>query len=97
MKCVIWRPSVIAGGVAEPFEGWTDTLSAAGAPMLVISLGLVSRLHVKGANNFDMVPVDYVTNGLLIATANASQTDELLGIYNCATSHVNPLNSLVFL
>ena len=83
--------------MAEPFEGWTDTLSAAGAPMLVVSLGLVSRLNMEGLNHFDMVPVDYVTNGLLIATANAGQTNELLGIYNCGTSHVNPLNSLVFL
>ena len=65
--------------------------------MLVISLGLVSRLNMEGVNNFDMIPVDYVTNGLLIATANAGSSDELLGIYNCGTSHVNPLNSKKFI
>lgn len=83
--------------MSEPFEGWTDTLSAAGAPMLVVSLGLVSRLNMDGLNRFDMVPVDYVTNGLLIATANAGSSDEILGIYNCGTSHVNPLNSRDFI
>ena len=94
---MIWRPSVIAGGMSEPLEGWTDTLSAAGAPMLVVSLGLVSRLNMEGLNHFDMVPVDYVTNGLLISTAYAGSSDQVLEIYNCGTSHVNPLNSRDFI
>ena len=73
LKCVLFRPSIIASAVQEPFPGWTDSLSAAGALTVMCSLGLVNYVKVnnQGANVFDMIPVDIVSNGIIVSTAHA--------------------------
>lgn len=50
------------------FKGWVDTVSAAGALFLLGGLGVVS--HVKGDpyNIGDLIPVDYVSDYILVAT-----------------------------
>jgi hypothetical protein len=71
----------------EPFPGWTDSLSAAGGLTLFCSTGLINYIHAKGYNIFDMIPVDIVTNGLIVATAHAgSKPGNELDVYNCGSS-----------
>lgn len=41
VKVVIWRPSIIASAVADPFPGWTDSLSAAGGLSFLSAMGLL--------------------------------------------------------
>ena len=50
-------------------------------------MGFVPYLHGTGMNTVDLVPVDIVTNGLLVATCHGARKDtEKLHIYNCGTS-----------
>ena len=92
VKCVIWRPSIIASGLKQPFPGWTDSMSAAGGLTVLGGLGLIQLVHKPKENNvFDIIPVDIVSNGLLCATADASSSAQRLTIYNSATSVQNPI------
>ena len=73
LNVVLLRPSIIASARQEPFAGWTDSISAAGGISLLVGLGLINFIHAAGDNRFDIVPVDIVTNSIIIATAHAGQ------------------------
>lgn len=93
VKCIIWRPSVIASSLEQPFKGWTDTLSAAGGMTVLGTLGILRCTHLPKPNPFDLIPVDIVSNGLLVATAyhgDEAQTEPLT-VYNCTTTSQNPI------
>jgi nucleoside-diphosphate-sugar epimerase len=66
---VILRPSIIGGSVSEPVPGWTDTFSAAGGLTLAGSIGIVNYIYGDGKNVADLVPVDHVSNAILVSTA----------------------------
>ena len=71
VKCVIWRPSIILGSHVQPVPGWTDSIAAAGGLTLLAAHGVLRDLYVPDfTNEFDLIPVDMVSNGILIATAN---------------------------
>lgn len=93
IPCVIFRPSIIACAVSEPFPGWTDTLSAAGGLSFLGSIGLVQLAHQSGQNRIDITPVDYVSNGLIIATVKGSKSKNGLQIYNYSSSVRNPITT----
>ena len=88
---VLCRPSIIASSLYDPFPGWTDSLSAAGGITLMIGLGLINYIHARGFNHFDIIPVDIVTNTILLATANGAQQPAKMEIYNIGTSVQNPI------
>jgi nucleoside-diphosphate-sugar epimerase len=86
LPVVIIRPSIIIGAMAEPVPGWTDTFSAAGGLTLAGGIGIVNYVNGNGNNIADLVPVDYVSNIIIAATAlNARKPD--LKVFHIATSH----------
>ena len=88
VKCVIWRPSIIASSLEQPFKGWTDSMSAAGGLTVLGTIGVLRFMHIPKPNPFDIIPVDIVSNGILVATAfhGDDQQTSPLTIYNCTTS-----------
>jgi fatty acyl-CoA reductase len=89
LNCVLFRPAIIAAADQEPFKGWTDSLAAAGGLTLLASLGLMNYMYIStgGTNNFDVIPVDIVSNGIIVTSANAgTKKSGELDIYNCGTS-----------
>jgi alcohol-forming fatty acyl-CoA reductase len=92
LNVVIWRPAIIASSISDPFPGWTDQLSAAGGVTILGGMGFIPYLYGTGLNTVDLIPVDIVTNGLLVATCHGARPDtEKLHIYNCGTSVQNPI------
>jgi len=87
---VILRPSIIGGSLKEPMVGWTDTFSAAGGLSVAVGFGLVNSINGKKDSISDLVPVDMVTNAIIVSTAIGSQKAELK-VVHCATSHLNPI------
>jgi len=86
------RPAIIASSLKDPFPGWTDSLSAAGGISVLVGLGLVNYIRAEGNNKFDIVPVDIVTNHIIIATAyGATKAKGQMRVYNCGSSHSNPI------
>mmetsp|Transcript_2448 Transcript_2448/g.3744 ORF Transcript_2448/g.3744 Transcript_2448/m.3744 type:complete len:99 (-) Transcript_2448:714-1010(-) len=88
---MIWRPSIIACSMTDPFPGWIDTATAAGGFLLVGGLGAYKYFEGKGKNCLDLIPADIVSNGCLVATAHAGlERKKRFHIYNCASSVANP-------
>lgn len=88
VKCVILRPSIIASSLEQPFKGWTDSISAAGGLTVLGAMGILKYMHIPKPNPFDIVPVDIVSNGILVVTAfhgDEKQTAPLT-VYNSTTS-----------
>lgn len=57
-------------------------------------LGLINYINARGFNRFDVIPVDIVTNTILVATAHAATQPRMMETYNCGTSNVNPITML---
>ncbi|CDW80559.1 male sterility protein [Stylonychia lemnae] len=87
---VILRPSIIGGSLSEPLVGWTDTFSAAGGLSVAVGLGLVNFIKGHKNNISDIVPVDIVSNAIIVSTALGSKRQELK-VVHCGTSHLNPI------
>ena len=69
MPVVLLRPSIISGSIREPFPGWTDTISAAGGLSIAGGIGLLEFVNGDVTNIADIIPVDYVSNAIIVSTA----------------------------
>ena len=90
LPCVILRPSIIAAAIKEPMPGWTDTLSAAGGLSLAGGIGILNYVYGSMSNIADIVPVDYVSNSILVSTALCADKPGLT-VVHASTSHQNPV------
>ena len=55
-------------------------------------MGLIPYINAAGDNNFDLIPADVVSNGILIATCKQGiEQSKKLNIYNMGTSEKNPI------
>ena len=66
--CII-RPAIIYAAYNEPFPGWTDSLAAGGFLIIMSGLGILRNLPIANTNRCDFVPVDFVSNAIILATA----------------------------
>jgi len=87
----LFRPSIIAASHLEPFPGWTDSLAAAGGISMLTGIGLIHYIRAHGTNKFDITPVDFVTNGMIIATAYGTTRPKELIVYHSGTSSTNSI------
>eukprot|EP00756_Hemistasia_phaeocysticola_P022602 Hpha_TRINITY_DN15844_c1_g4::TRINITY_DN15844_c1_g4_i1::g.187196::m.187196/K13356/FAR; alcohol-forming fatty acyl-CoA reductase len=69
----IVRPAIVGAALREPSPGWVDTLSASGALFLTSGLGVVREVHVGQQNVADIVPVDFVVSGLVLAACRLAR------------------------
>lgn len=85
MPVVIVRPSIVVSSYREPAPGWIDSLAAAGAFVHAVGAGMSS--HMQGIPNiaFDVIPVDYVSNAILVATALQANRDEFQIVHSCSS------------
>ena len=74
---MICRPSIIGCSAKEPVPGWVDSLAAAAAYIHGVSLGIANHVIGTRENLVDIVPVDFVSNGILAATAYKANKDEI--------------------
>lgn len=72
----ILRPSIIISCYDQPFQGWTDTLSAGGGLTYAIQMGLIRYLKAKPNAIYDIIPCDFVTNLLIVQTVHHSMFRE---------------------
>lgn len=87
LPVVILRPSIIAAAIREPLPGWTDTLSAAGGLSLAGGTGVLKYVYAKKDNIADIIPVDYVSNAIIVATAINARKPPQLTVVHSASSH----------
>lgn len=65
----ILRPSIIICSLSEPYPGWIDSLAAAGTLTFMVGSGISKYLIGGNYVRSDIVPVDFVSNALLVGTA----------------------------
>jgi fatty acyl-CoA reductase len=69
LPCVILRPAIVGAAFRDPFPGWTDTLSAAGALGLAGGLGIITYVNTLPSHILDLIPVDLVVHATIVSTA----------------------------
>ena len=84
------RPSIIAAADKEPLPGWTDTLSAAGGLSVAGGVGVLNYLNSKIDNIADIIPVDFVSNAIIVSTVMCANKPGLT-IVHSNSSNVNPV------
>jgi fatty acyl-CoA reductase len=90
LPCCILRPSIIAAADKEPFPGWTDTLSAAGALSVAGGVGVLNYVNSKEDNIADIIPVDLVSNAIIVSSAMCADKPGLTVVHS-NSSNVNPV------
>ncbi|XP_050668735.1 putative fatty acyl-CoA reductase CG5065 isoform X2 [Leptidea sinapis] len=86
---VIVRPSIVSASIEE-IPGWVDNWNGASALMAALAKGLNRSILGHSSIVLDLIPVDYVTNLLIVAGARCQLNSETL-IYNSCSSSENPL------
>jgi hypothetical protein len=87
----IIRPSIVGCSFREPYPGWVDNISAAGAMLFFIGLGVVKDGIGDYTKTGDVIPVDFVANGTLIGTAYHANKNEL-NVHHSASSSINQIS-----
>lgn len=87
--CIV-RPTIIGGSWKEPYPGWIDSVSAAGVFYLSVGLGLMKITLGNGNNIGDQIPVDSVSNCVILSAAFYCQPGKLQ-VVHIGTSARNPV------
>lgn len=66
---MIVRPTIIGAAIKDPSPGWIDSINAAGSIYLAVALGILQYLPGDISLIGDQIPVDYVSNCIIAATA----------------------------
>jgi len=74
MTVTIVRPSIIASSMADPTPGWVEGVSAATAVFLLSGIGLLRHIHVKTDVIGDLIPVDIVSDEVIVTGALCAET-----------------------
>lgn len=83
----VFRPSIVESAEAYPFPGWNQGFNAS-APLVYAMGTWFRRVPARSRVPFDVVPVDMVCKGLLIAGA-ALLEGRQRPVYQCSTSERN--------
>ncbi|XP_026489495.2 putative fatty acyl-CoA reductase CG5065 [Vanessa tameamea] len=87
---VIIRPSVVSSSKTEPLVGWIDNWFGASALITTISKGLNRVILAHPSNCLDLIPVDYVSNLIIVAATKCKRSKDV-AVYNCSSSAENPI------
>ncbi|MBK6813664.1 MAG: SDR family oxidoreductase [Sandaracinaceae bacterium] len=84
------RPAIVECADRYPFAGWNEGINTSG-PLVWLMGTAFRRLPVRHSVGFDIIPVDMVCRGTLLATA-AALRDEAEPIYQLGTGGRNRLD-----
>lgn len=90
MTITIIRPSIIGAALADPNVGWVEGVTAATAVFLLSGIGMLTHIHVNPNLIGDIIPVDVVSDEVIVCGALCASNNEL-NIFNCSTSSRNPM------
>ena len=92
----IIRPAIVGWSYREPTPGWVDNISAAGAMVFFVGLGVVrdgiGDYHKIG----DLIPCDFVWNATIIGTVFAANKNQLV-VHNWGSSSINQITWGLFI
>ncbi|HVU50984.1 MAG TPA: AMP-binding protein [Polyangia bacterium] len=86
----IVRPAIVESAVAYPFPGWNEGFTTS-APLVYLALKGQNLLPVNPKLILDVVPVDHVCAGMLMAAAAACVEQPPL-VFQLSSGDLNPLH-----
>ncbi|GAB0087093.1 hypothetical protein DMENIID0001_013660 [Sergentomyia squamirostris] len=89
----IFRPSIVAPSVKEPFLGWVDNFNGPTGLLVAEGTGLIRIACTSPIVRCNYQPLDVVTRSLLVAIwkqGHSPSSDAL--VYNCACSQVKEID-----
>ncbi|KAK4876709.1 hypothetical protein RN001_009215 [Aquatica leii] len=97
LPVAIVRPTIVCSSWKEPLPGWTNTLHSLSNFMAAYGLGLAHVLITQPQSVIDVIPADYVVNNMIAAAWEVgtfwSTTEKSIRVYNCGSSHQNPITT----
>jgi alcohol-forming fatty acyl-CoA reductase len=90
--CTIIRPSIVGSCLYEPIPGWIEGMKVADPLFYGYAAGLIKSFPGNAKARFDLIPVDFVSNAMLLALAElAAQKKPEIKFYQVCSSEENPL------
>jgi long-chain acyl-CoA synthetase len=86
----IVRPAIVESAVAYPFPGWNEGFTTS-APLVYLALKGQNVLPVNDKLILDVVPVDHVCAGMIMAAAQACVEQPPL-VFQLSSGDLNPLH-----
>lgn len=87
LRFTIVRPAIIESSTNFPFPGWNEGINTS-APLLYAIVEGLAQLPAGEHTTLDIVPVDQVASGMLLALA-ALMDNSHDAVYQCGTSDIN--------
>jgi long-chain acyl-CoA synthetase len=87
--CIV-RPAIVECASQYPFAGWNEGFNTSG-PLAYLMKGWFRHFPSEEDHPFDVVPVDYVAKGLMIAGA-LNLLGKAKSVYQISSSSVKPLS-----
>ena len=88
---VIFRPAIIESSFEEPAPGWIDGLRMADPLIVAYGRGKLREFPASPRIALDLIPVDFVANGMIVALPVENEIREGVPVYHCASSDRHPL------
>ena len=89
IQITIVRPSIIGCSYRDPVPGWVDTVSACGTVILFSGIGILKFLPGSLDCIGDQIPVDFVSDQIIVAAAYAANKKKV-SVFHSGTSSKNP-------
>jgi nucleoside-diphosphate-sugar epimerase len=87
----IVRPAIVESALRDPQPGWIEGMKVGDAIVLAYARGKTRLFPARPAGIADIVPVDLVVGGLVLAAAEALQRPGRQRIYQVGSSTRNPV------
>lgn len=88
-KLALFRPAIVESTYDFPFPGWNEGFNTSG-PLVYLAGTWFRHLPAKAGNPLDVIPVDFICNGLFTVGA-ALMRGEHAPVYQVGTSQRNTL------
>src|SRR5205823_7595430 len=89
VRCCIVRPAIVESSIRYPFPGWNEGFTTS-APLAFLSIKGHRNYPAGDKATLDIIPVDLVASGLVMALAATIRGENEL-VYQLGSSDVNPL------
>ncbi|CAD5221743.1 unnamed protein product [Bursaphelenchus xylophilus] len=93
MPVIIVRPSIICACWKEPLPGWTDNVNGPTGIFAGVGKGLLTNMCGSSTAKADIIPVDIVSNCLIVAAAYRIQLKSCqeIPVVHCSSGELNPV------
>jgi len=87
----IFRPAIIESSYEEPAPGWIDGLRMADPMLIGYGKGKLGEFPGCPELPLDLIPADFVANGMIATLPVGDERPEGVALYQCASSAAKPL------